>query len=395
MTTMATRRAWKGPAFLSYGFRPFFFGAAVLAAALIALWVPWFLGAIRIPSAFSPVDWHIHELLFGYVPAVIAGFLLTAVPNWTGRLPVVGWPLAMLFALWIAGRALVAFSGGVDPLVLALGALAFPVALAAVVAREIVAGKNWRNLKVLAVITLITLAQAIFHYEVWRFGKAGVGYRLGIAATVMLIALIGGRIVPSFTRNWIKRENPGREPAEFGVFDMVCMALGGVALAGWVASPEQAMLRFGIGLLLALAGIAHLQRLVRWAPDRTLGEALVAVLHVAYAFIPAGFILAGLALLTDRGGLETAAVHAWTSGGIGLMTMAVMTRATRGHSGQPLVASAGTVVVYAAIFAAALARIVVALVPQLTLVLLPLAGAAWVVGFAGFAGLYSRMLLRR
>lgn len=395
MTTMATRRAWRGPAFLSYGFRPFFFGAAVLAALLIALWVPWFLGAIHVPSAFSPVDWHIHELLFGYVPAVIAGFLLTAVPNWTGRLPVVGRPLAVLFALWIAGRVLVAFSGGLDPLLLALGALAFPVVLAAVIAREIMAGKNWRNLKVLAVIALITLAQAVFHYEVWRFGKAVFGYRLGIAAIMVLITLIGGRIVPSFTRNWIKRENPGREPAEFGVFDQLCMALAIAALAGWTVSPEQAMLRFGLGLLLVLAGIAHLQRLARWAPDRTLREPLVAVLHFAYLFIPAGFVLAGLALLTDRAGFETAAIHAWTSGGIGLMTMAVMTRATRGHSGQPLVASAGTVAVYTAIFVAALARIAVALAPHLTMVLLPLAGAAWVAGFAGFAGLYSRMLLRR
>lgn len=181
-TTMTQRRAWQGPVFLSYGFRPFFFSAALLAAALIALWVPWFLGLIALPSAFSPVDWHIHELLFGYVPAVMAGFLLTAVPNWTGRLPVVGWPLAGLFMLWLLGRVIVALSAGLPPAGVLAGSVSFPLALAGVIAREIIAGRNWRNLKVLAGAGLVIAAQILFHYEVAHFGRGEFGGRLAIAA---------------------------------------------------------------------------------------------------------------------------------------------------------------------------------------------------------------------
>jgi uncharacterized protein involved in response to NO len=392
-TTMEQMRAWQGPAVLSYGFRPFFFGAGLLAALLIALWVPWYLGFIRVPSAFAPLNWHIHELLFGYVPGVIAGFLLTAVPNWTGRLPVVGWPLGALFALWLGGRAIVAFSAGLAPDLVAGVTIAFPLALGLLLAREVVAGRNWRNLKVLVALGALILAQGFFHYEIATFGRAEISTRLGIAATMMLIMIIGGRIVPSFTRNWIKRANPGREPREFGRYDLAAMLLGGIALAGWIAAPRLPGLAAPIGAALAAAALVHLWRLLRWAPDRTWREPLVMVLHVAYAFVPLGFGLAAIAVLGDDPGWHQAAIHAWTSGGIGLMTLAVMTRASRGHSGRPLTAPLGTVLVYAAITAAALLRIAAALLPEEMLVLLGLSGLSWCLGFLGFALLYARILL--
>lgn len=391
-TTMTQRRAWRGPALLSYGFRPFFFCASALAALLIALWVPWFLGYIALPSAFSPVDWHAHELLFGYVMAVAAGFLLTAVPNWTGRLPVVGWPLAVLFALWLLGRCAVALSAGLPPLALFAASIAFPIALLAVLAREIVSGRNWRNLKVLVVIGAITVAQALFHYEAAQYGRAEYGARGAIAAIILLILIIGGRIVPSFTRNWIKRENPGPEPKEFGSFDKAALILAGVALVSWTAAPALPPAHGAIGALLLLAAAVHAVRLARWKPLRTFAEPLVAVLHVAYAFAPLGFALSGLALLTDNPGLSTAGLHAFTTGAIGLMTMAMMTRASRGHSGRPLTAPPGTQAIYLLIVAAAFARICAALHPPLTAPLLSLAAVAWTLGFAGFALLYGPML---
>ena len=392
-TTMQQVRAWRGPAFLSYGFRPFFFSAGVLAALLIALWTPWYLGFLAVPSALSPVNWHIHELLFGYVPAVIAGFLLTAVPNWTGRLPVVGWPLAGLFALWLLARGIILVSPGLSPPMLAAGTLLFPLALLGVMAREIIAGRNWRNLKILVALVLIILAQIGFHYEAAHYGRSDLATRLGIAATVMLIMIVGGRVVPSFTRSWIKRENPGQEPKEFGRFDILSMGIGGFALAAWVIAPLAGPVAIPLGMVLLGAGGIHAVRLARWAPDRTLAEPLVTVLHAAYAFIPLGFLLGGMATLTGDHGWHQAATHAWTAGAIGLMTLAIMTRASRGHSGRPLTAPLGTAMLYCAIGLSTLARIAVALMPETTMWLLPVSGLLWCLGFLGFAILYAPILL--
>ncbi len=286
-TTMVLRRAWAGPALFSYGFRPFFLFAALHAALMAALWVPWYLGLISLPSAFPPTVWHSHEMLFGYGPAVIAGFLLTAVPNWTGRLPVVGWPLATLCALWLAGRIAMAASAPLGSVPSALISLLFPFALCGVIAREIIAGRNWRNLKVLAGIGVLTAAQMAFHLEVWRDGHATYADHLAVAATLALIMIVGGRIVPSFTTNWLKRENPGALPASFDRFDRWTMILSVAALLAWVAAPALAGAgRGAAAALLVGSGLLQFVRQMRWVPWRTLKEPLVTVLHVAYGFVP-------------------------------------------------------------------------------------------------------------
>lgn len=392
-TTMERSRAWTGPVVLSFGFRPFFLGGALYAAGLIAVWVPWFLGFASLDPGLPPVAWHAHELLFGYVPAIVAGFLLTAVPNWTGRLPVVGWPLAMLFAVWVAGRLGIAGAAALGPMGTALVTLLFPVALAAVTGREIVAGRNWRNLKVLAILSILIAAQALFHWEVWRFGHSVHGARLAVAATVTMIMLVGGRIIPSFTGNWLKKGGAARLPAPFSRFDQVAMGLGVLALAAWTVQDAGSAAGRPAGILLLLAGIAQAVRLARWQPHRTFAEPLVLVLHTAYAFVPAGFLLAAWASLTDSPAYGAAALHAWTAGAIGGMTLAVMTRATLGHTGRDLTASRSTIVIYAAVTVAACARIAAALDPQRTMLLMPLAGAAWVAAFLLFSVVYGRMLL--
>ncbi|HWL58539.1 MAG TPA: NnrS family protein [Paracoccus sp. (in: a-proteobacteria)] len=147
MTTTAARmRAWTGPALLTYGFRPFFLGASLWAAGAMVLWILMLSGAVELPTRFDPVTWHAHEFLFGYLGAVVAGFLLTAVPNWTGRLPVVGWPLACLCLLWLIGRAAVAVSMHLPVWLVALADLSLSLALIGFLTREIVSGRNWRNL---------------------------------------------------------------------------------------------------------------------------------------------------------------------------------------------------------------------------------------------------------
>ncbi len=389
--TMARTRDWEGPSILSLGFRPLFLLAGLQAVVTMAAWILWLRGDIAIPSALSPFAWHVHELLFGYVWAVVAGFLLTAVPNWTGRLPVVGLPLLGLVALWLAGRFAIAVSLVLPPPVVALVALAFPAALLLAIGREIVAGNNLRNLKVLVVIGGLLAAQITFYFEAAGGADAPTASRLALAAIVMLIMVIGGRIVPSFTTNWLRRENPGRLAAPFGRYDVACILVSVIALAGWTISPDDGPV---IALPLALACGLHLVRLARWAPDRTLGAPLVLVLHLAYAFIPLGFGFAALAAFNGEAGIASAAVHAWTAGAIGLMTLAVMTRATRGHTGLPLTAPAGTVAIYALVLMAAAARIAAVFLPEWYAQLLALAGAGWVAGFALFVCLYGPLLVR-
>jgi uncharacterized protein involved in response to NO len=393
MSTMTRVREWRGPAILSYGFRPFFLFAAVQAALAIVLWVPWFLGLMAVPSLLPPVAWHAHSLLFGYVPAVIAGFLLTAVPNWTGRLPVVGWPLAGLFSLWVAGRIATLVSAHLGLWTTAMVDLSFLCVLTAVVTREIASARNWRNLKVLVVLLLLLLAQSLFHWEVHRFGRPEVSDRLAIGAILTLIALIGGRIVPSFTTNWIKRLNPGQLPQPPSPFDNVVVAVGIIALAFWIVSARMAIPEWLSGGLLLLGGLLHLARQARWAPHRTMREPLVTILHVGYLFVGLGFLLMGLAELSHGRIATSAGIHAWTTGAIGTMTLAVMTRASLGHAGHPLTAGPMTIFIYAGIVAASVLRIASALVPELTLVLIPAAGIAWIAAFLGFAGVYGPMLV--
>ena len=183
MTTTAAPLRARTPTILSYGFRPFFFGASVWAALAMALWVPMLSGHLNLPTAFDPVSWHAHEFMFGYLGAVMAGFLLTAVPNWTGSLPLVGWPLAGLVALWVIGRVAVAVSAHLPTLSVALADLAFPAALAGFLAREILAGRNWKNLPVLALLTGWAVANALFHWEATQGGAPaqGIGLRIGLA----------------------------------------------------------------------------------------------------------------------------------------------------------------------------------------------------------------------
>jgi len=382
------RRDYAGPALFAYGFRPFFLAAGFWGAFGILLWLPQYLGALTLPTHFGPLDWHIHEMLYGYVAAAVAGFLLTAIPNWTARLPVNGWPLAALAALWVGGRVAVLVSAAIGGLAAAAVDVSFLAVLAIVAGREIVAGKNWRNLRVLAVLGALIAGNIVFHAEVLLNGNANYGVRIAIGAVLLLISLVGGRIVPSFTGNWIKRENPGRMPVPFGRVDGITMATSALALLVWIAAPAHAI----TGALLLVAGALQAVRVARWAGDRTVADRLVLVLHAAYFFVPLGFLLVGASVFTDAVPL-TAGLHAWTAGAIGLMTLAVMTRATLGHTGRPLQASAITQAIYACVFVAAVLRIIAGLTGSLILV--DAGGALWVVGFAGFALAYAPLLVRR
>jgi uncharacterized protein involved in response to NO len=377
---------YSGAALFSYGFRPFFLLGAWYSAATIALWLPFFYGTLSISTVFAPRDWHIHEMLYGYLASAVAGFLLTAIPNWTGRLPLQGRPLIGLTAIWIAGRVAVSCSASIGWGVSAVIDASFLFILAAAAAREIAAGKNWGNIKVLVPICVLGFGNAAFHVEAHIYGSAKYSTRIGVAAMIVLIMLIGGRIIPSFTRNWLVKQDAGRLPAPFNRFDIAAIAASAASLVLWIVEPAGT----ATAATLATSGLLQTARLARWAGDRTWRNPLLLILHVGYGFVPAGFLLGALAALDASFG--SAAFHAWMVGAAGTMTLAVMTRASLGHTGRALKASPATVLIYCAVLVAALSRICAAVEPSLGPILLPVAAVAWVCAFAGFGIVYLPLL---
>ena len=377
-------------ALLSYGFRPFFLGAGLWATLAMVLWIGLMSGHWAFANSYGAVAWHAHEFLFGYVSAVLTGFLLTAIPNWTGRLPLQGQPLLALCLLWAAGRAAMLATDQTGVAAAAALDCAYLPTLAAVIVREVVAGKNWRNLKVSILVALLAFANVLFQVEVLVHGAPNYGLRLGIAAIVGLIMLVGGRVTPSFTHNWLKREGSAKLPAPLGRFDMAAMAIAAAALLSWIAAPEWS----GTGVLLVIAAVAQAARLGRWAGERTWREPIVFILHVGYAFVPLGALALGVAIVWPAIIAPTGALHAWTTGAIGTMTLAVMTRATLGHTGRAIEAQPATIVIYGAILFAALARVAAPLLPAIYYPLLTGAAAGWIVAFGGFVIVYGPMLVR-
>lgn len=384
-------RAHGGPAILAQGFRPFFLLAGVWAVAALALSFAWMMGWVAMPSRFDPVRWHVHELLFGYVAAAMAGFLLTAIPNWTGRMPLQDRPLLGLAALWLAGRAATAFSSPIGPWPAALADLSFPLVFAAAMAREVVVGRTWRNLAPVLAVLLIALCNAVSHAATSGLIETdGVDLRLAIAVAVALIVLIGGRIVPSFTRNWLAKRGAAARPAPFGWLDRAALGLSAPALAAWAVAPVSDV----TGALAGLAAACNLARLVRWRGYATAGEPMVAILHVAYLWVPLGLGL--IALGAWWPGLpQASATHALTAGAIGGMTMAVMSRATLSHTGRAARAGRGLTVAYVLVTLAALARVAAPAAGTMQVALLGVAALAWAGAFIAFLGVCGPMLLRR
>jgi uncharacterized protein involved in response to NO len=383
-------RTNQGIAIFGYGFRPFFLVGAVFAGLGILIWLPLFFGDLGLPTTLPPVDWHAHEMLYGYLPAVMTGFLLTAIPNWTGRLPLQGGPLVFLVAVWLVGRLAIMFSALIGPILAAGLDILFLVLVAAAVAREIVAGRNWRNLGPVVILFVFTSGNVIFHVEAYRGESGELGRRIGIAAAIAIIVVIGGRVIPSFTRNWLTRANPGRLPAPFGRFDIISIAISGLALIMWIATPD--LIVTGVSML--IAGIVHAIRLARWAGNRTFRDRMVLILHVGYAFVPLGFLLLGGAILLPQDVPVSAGIHAWTAGAIGIMTLAMMTRVSLGHTGRATIAGPMTHVIYAAVLIGCVVRICAAFEPSRASLMLQIGGGAWAMAFFVFAMSFGPLLVK-
>jgi uncharacterized protein involved in response to NO len=367
----------------SAGFRPFFLLAAIWAALAVPVWLAVYAHGYRLPAALPAMYWHAHEMIYGYGLAAVAGFLLTAIPNWTGRPPIRGTPLAGLAALWLLGR-FAAFTSmpWLD--------LVFLLALMTVVTREVATARNFHNLPVVGILGALFAGNLLVQLHALGIAyTAALGNRIGVATLLLLIALIGGRLVPSFTRNWMARERPEvRPPAPHSALDWACLVLGLCGLAAWVAAPDSP---FGFALEI-VGGVALGVRLARWRGLATAREPLLFILHAGY-----GWLAAGLAFAGANGFLgwmpAGAPLHALTVGAIGTMTLAVMTRASLGHTGRPLHAGTGTIAIYLLVTLAAASRFVASLLGENALLATALAGCAWSAAFTLFAILYAPILL--
>lgn len=388
MLALRRSRMAAAPPILRGGFRPFFLGAALWAVVAVAIWLAALTGHFTIPTAFDALAWHRHEMLFGFVGAVIAGFLLTAIPNWTGRLPIAGSPLASLFILWLAGRIALLFSAVLGPVAAGTIDVGFYFVLAGVAAREVLASNN-RNLPIVGLVLLFGIANGLDH-----LAAAGIlidsslPWQLAVALVTLLISLIGGRIVPSFTRNWLaKRGVTQGLPGQPGRFDLVAIGLTILALLAWIAAPPGWL----AGGFLAIASGAQSIRLARWKGWKAARDPLVLVLHVGYAWIPLGLALLAAAQL-GASLPQSAAVHALTAGAMGTMILAVMTRASLGHTGRELRAGPATTLIYFLVTAGAVLRVAAPLTLADYRLGMEVAGLCWIGAYVLFVLSYGPIL---
>jgi uncharacterized protein involved in response to NO len=389
MLALRRRRMAASHPFFRGGFRPFFFGGAAWALIALTLWICSLIGGLSLPTALDPLIWHRHEMLFGFVGAIVGGFLLTAVPNWTGRLPIAGWPLGGLFGLWAAARLALLFSATIGIVPAALLDVGFFLVLGLLAAREVLEANN-RNIPIVGMILLFGTADAIDYLATGGILPwPDLGWQLAIGIVVILISLIGGRIIPSFTRNWMaKRGIKKGLPTQPGRFDLIVIGATALAVRAWLGGPSETP----IGLVLVAAALLQAVRRLRWRGYRTYPDPLVFVLHVGYAWIPIGLALLGCSLM----GLvpRSAAIHALTAGAMATMILAVMTRASLGHTARELKANAATTTIYVLVTVGAVLRVVAALALVDYNFGIEIAGVAWAGAFALFLIAYAPVLWR-
>ncbi|MCC7256963.1 MAG: NnrS family protein [Gammaproteobacteria bacterium] len=380
------------PVLFSYAFRAFFLAAGIQAVCSLVAWIAGFHGLRwpAAPAALTPT-WHAHELVIGFAGAVVAGFLLTAVATWTGRAPLRGAPLAGLAAAWLAGRLASVFAGALPPAALALLDLLFPVLLAVLATREIVLGGSRRNYGIAAITWALALLTALYHAGAAGLIDGGdwLAVTLSVHLLAMLVVVVGGRVIPLFTANWLRLRGDNRPPVPWRWLDYAGIGLLLVAALADSLAPGSAV----AGVACLLAGGANLWRLAGWRGTETGTNPLLWVMHAAFAALCGGYLLLGAAAF-DLPLARSAALHLLTVGGIAGMILAMMTRVALGHTGRPLAVSRPIVAAYLLLGAAALARSLGTALPGAYLPMIDLAALLWIAAFAVFLGVYAPILVR-
>ena len=369
------------PLVLQEGWRVFFMAAGLYAVVALGVWLVWASGLADLPFAPGPIAWHAHEMVFGFAFAAIAGFFLTAVPNWTGARPASSRVITLLAGLWLAGRIAVWFAMLLPAWLVALVDLAFLPALAATMLAQLLVRPKPQNLMFLGVLTLAWLANLLVHLD-WT-GLAGTesqGIRGGLLTVCAMIAVLGGRVTPAFTRNALLRANPGAEgPVSRPRIDMAGIVLALLTALLATAGAPAAL----TGTVAVAAGLVALLRLSGWRGLDTLRDPIVWTMHASYLFLALGLLGWGLSLLGL--GSEIAGLHLLGVGAVGGMTLSIMSRASLGHSGRPIVATAPLIWGYVLLPVAAALRWAASSWPEMFHFIGTVgAGALWIAAFALF-----------
>jgi uncharacterized protein involved in response to NO len=374
--------------FWSLGFRPFFLLAAVAAGVLLPLWGYYFAGDLGVPTRLAPPVWHGHEMLFGFTAAVIAGFLLTAVPNWTGIPAVRGGRLVALAALWIAGRLAVYFGTLLPAWLVAAIDVAFFPALVLAIAPALVASDNRRNFGFPIVLLVFALANLAIHAAAMGYLPvigAEIGIKVAVGLVTLLMIVIGGRVIPGFTANALgtpsRRPNWTDKGALYAAIAVLLLELLPQA------RPAQ-------GLAAAAAAVLVALRMRGWQSLRTARQPILWVLHLGYAWIAVGFAFKALALLTEMLRWQDA-LHGLTAGAIGTLTLGMMSRVALGHTGRPLRVRPSITAAYILITLATVIRLCTPFAAALHPVqaLTHVAGALWAAAFIIYFVVYAPMLV--
>ena len=371
------------------GFRTFYSLAAIFAIVAMVLWLCAFAGLSGTGEYLYGVVWHSHEMLFGFAVAVIAGFLLTAVRNWTGLPTPTGASLATLAVLWLAARVLIIL--GSAPLA-AIVDVAFLPALAFAIAGPILGSKNKRNYKVLAIVLLLAVLHGVFHLASLGYAEAWLARTalfVSIDIVIILMALVGGRVIPAFTRNAIPSATSRHEPwVEVITFvSMILIIAAGVLKGSWATPPIL------MALLFAVASAAHAIRLALWDPVKTLHNPLLWMMPAAYSWIPVAFFLRALAVMNIVA--ASAWIHAMTMGAVSALMLAMMMRSSLGHTGRQLVASRTDMAAFLLLQGAAIVRVVASIKAGETYQQWVVAsGLIWALAFLVFVLRYLPMLSR-
>jgi uncharacterized protein involved in response to NO len=375
--------------FLSYAFRPFFLLNGLFAVVVAFLWIMMLHGLWQGPAGF--MLWHAHEMLVGFVMAAMAGFLLTAIATWTGRPPLAGQPLGWLVVAWLGGRIAMAASATLPVWVVALVDLAFPLLLFLLVLREIATAGNRRNYPLVAITAVLLVLNLLYH-----LGAAAVfmnaertALYLMMHTILLLLTIIGGRVIPNFTANWLRGRGHTNLPGNRLLVDRLTILLTLLVGIAAALSPLHPL----TAVLAACAAILHSLRLSAWRGLATRAEPLLLMLHVAYAWLPVGYALMACAAL---GWVfpPTAALHALTMGAMGSMVLAMITRVPLGHTGRPLRASPLTAIVYAVLTIAVTIRVLSPLAGAAYQAMIDASAAGWMLAFAIFSIQYWPILTR-
>ncbi|CAM3350822.1 NnrS family protein [Thalassospira profundimaris] len=382
----ATHPFWTG------AFRPLFLLAGVLAIVAVVWWVAGFVHGIATPILGTGSWWHAHEMIFGFGGAAIGGFLLTAIANWTSRPPISGPMLMALTTSWLVGRLAIGFGETLDPALTIAGALIYFIFLLALGVRELVAARNYRNMRVLAVISVIPLFDGLFVaacLDVIALDPVLL-YQTAILTIILLIGLIGGRVIPAFTRNWMQREQISAPmPAMFGRFDMVCLASIALGIVAVILDPAGVI----AGSVLLFAGTIHAIRLIRWRGVHSWREPIVIMLHLGYFWVPAGLVLLGVAILWPDIMSSRDALHALTGGAMSCMIIAIAGRAALGHTGREVRASVMLNTAFGLIWFSTVFRILAGQSDAHYVTVLAIATLMWLGGWLAFLMGYAPVLL--